>query len=419
MASVTLYPSSYTLGTNGANFTNPGNMYSDNGVYATVTATVKSTTSQIYLTTFNYSAIPAGSTINSITINVDRKMSGTTSIQSVAIQAYKSTTAMGTKATSTAEPTTDTVFSNATTGTWVYADLANLRVLLEDIRGNSTVACTISYDYVSATVDYTPYNAVGTLSVSQASTVVVTGKTGRKGTAGVSQASTVAVTGTAYYETNDKTGSMSVSQNSTVSVAGKVGMNGSVSVSQSSTVVISGKSGRSGSVSVSQPSNIALSGKMVANGTASVSQGSSVSVSGKPGFKGSVSVSQGSTISVSGTQAAPSYDFFGLLDVVQGSSVAVSGTKNVYGILGVSQPSTAYGLGTKSTQGILDVVQATKLSIKSTTLFTTIVTHRTTTQIGVYALMSSVNRTHQATVTPQGKVSRIVTKTTYKNEVKL
>lgn len=364
MASVTLYPSSYTLGTNGANFTNPGNMYSDNGVYATVTATVKSTTSQIYLEGFNYSAIPAGSTINSITINVDRKMSGTTSIQSVAIQAYKSTTAMGTKATSTAEPTTDTVFSNATTGTWVYADLANLRVLLEDIRGNSTVACTISYDYVSATVNYTPYNAVGTLSVSQASTVVVAGKTGRKGTAGVSQASTVAITGTAYYETNDKTGSMSVSQNSTVSVAGKVGMNGSVSVSQASTVVISGKSGRSGSVSVSQPSTVALSGKMGAKGSASVGQGSSVSVSGKPGFEGSVSVSQGSTISVSGTQEAPSYDFFGLLDVVQGSSVAVSGTKNVYGILGVSQPSTSYGLGTKSAQGILSIAQGSTIVIK-------------------------------------------------------
>lgn len=155
MPSVTLFPSSHTLGTNGANFLNPVNLRVNDGIYATVTQTVKNTTSQIYLEAFDASSIPSGSTINSIIVNVERKMSSTSSIQSVAIQAYKASVAMGTKTTNTTEPTTDTVLSNSNTGSWAYADFTNLRVLLENIRGNSTAACTVSYDYVSVTVDYT------------------------------------------------------------------------------------------------------------------------------------------------------------------------------------------------------------------------------------------------------------------------
>lgn len=155
MPSVTLYPSGHTLGTNGANFLNPINLRANDGVYSTVTQTAKNTTSQIFLESFDFSAIPSGATINSIIVNVERKMSSTSSIQSVAIQAYKAGVAMGTKATNTTEPASDTVLSNANTGTWAYADLVNLRVLLENIRGNSTAACTVSYDYVSVTVDYT------------------------------------------------------------------------------------------------------------------------------------------------------------------------------------------------------------------------------------------------------------------------
>ncbi|HAM62115.1 MAG TPA: hypothetical protein DCP62_00145 [Erysipelotrichaceae bacterium] len=155
MPSVTLYPSSHTLGTNGANFLNPTNLRANDGIYATVTQTAKNTTSQIYLEAFDASSIPSGSTINSIIVNVERKMSSTSSIQSVAIQAYKASVAMGTKTTNTTEPSTDTVLSNSNTGSWSFADLPNLRVLLENIRGNSTAACTVSYDYVSITVDYT------------------------------------------------------------------------------------------------------------------------------------------------------------------------------------------------------------------------------------------------------------------------
>ncbi|MGB7595254.1 MAG: hypothetical protein WBL80_06790, partial [Erysipelotrichaceae bacterium] len=154
MPSVTLFPSSHTLGTNGSNFLNPTNLRANDGVYCTVTAAAKNITSQIFLEGFAHS-IPAGSTINSIIANVERKMSTTSSIQSVAIQVYKAAVAMGTKTTNTTEPSADTVLSNANTGAWTYDDLANLRVLLENIRGNSTVACTISYDYVSVTVDYT------------------------------------------------------------------------------------------------------------------------------------------------------------------------------------------------------------------------------------------------------------------------
>lgn len=159
MPQVTYYPSSYTLGTNGSNFTNPTYAYADDTSYVTVTSTAKNTTSQIYYESFNMS-IPTGATINSVTIYAAGMWSTTASIQSASIQAYNSNTAMGTAGTLSTEPATMTEWSTSATGTWDSSTLnangsTGFRILLSNIRGNSTTACTCSYDYVKVVVDYT------------------------------------------------------------------------------------------------------------------------------------------------------------------------------------------------------------------------------------------------------------------------
>lgn len=367
MATATIYPTSHTLGTNGSNFVNPTNLYTDNGVYATVTQTTKSTTSQIYLESFNYSAIPSGATINSLTVNVERKMSGTTSIQSVAIQAYKSTTAVGTKGTSTAEPTTDTVYSNANTGTWSYADLANLRVLLENIRGNSTVACTISYDYVSVTVNYTA-TYFDSCSINQSSTVNATGEQSTpepqsySDSCNISQTSSLNATSTV-----SMFGTSSISQASTLNVLSKVSMFGSATVEQSSTLQSSVIVSMQGSCNVSQSSSIGATVYQIIFGNSSISQSSLLDAigdiqQGAKSYTDSCEINQSSLITSSSYASVQ-----GDCSVVQSSSILSTSFANhfvqasvqalseiltsyyvtVFGLATIEQQSTVYA-GTKT-----------------------------------------------------------------------
>lgn len=169
-----IYPTTITT-SSGSSWTTPNNAKANDSAYA-ITPGSRNNNWDIIGTAFDYSSIPAGSTINSITVEVEYKLSRTASAATLTLQAQKSTTLSGTAATSTAEPTTDTVWTNSNTGTWTYADLTNLRVLFR-VRRTSSTACNYSIDYIAANVDYTPLITAevaftGTGDVSVAGTLV-------------------------------------------------------------------------------------------------------------------------------------------------------------------------------------------------------------------------------------------------------
>ena len=172
MATIKLYPS--VISTVNGTWTNPDNAKGDDGVYAVVAGS-RNTNIDIIGSDFTNS-IPAGSTINSVVAEVEYKLSTTASAWTGTLQAQKAGTLSGTAITTTTEPTTDTVWTNSTTGTWSYADLANAQVLLR-IRQTSNTACNYSVDYLAITVDYTipVYDFSSSVLISNGDQVNLTG----------------------------------------------------------------------------------------------------------------------------------------------------------------------------------------------------------------------------------------------------
>ena len=143
MPSIKLYPSVITTV---LAWTNPNNAKLDDGVYATTGGT-RNSNHDLIASSFSH-FIPAGATINSVTVEVQYKLSTASSASTLTLQAQKSGVLSGTARAITTEPLTDTVLTNANTGTWSVADLANARVLFR-VRRTSNTACTYSVDYIA------------------------------------------------------------------------------------------------------------------------------------------------------------------------------------------------------------------------------------------------------------------------------
>jgi len=155
MPTVTRHASSNSVGTTG--FTNPGNAYASDDSYATAAPGVNSTISS-YFGGFDFASyIPSGATINSVVIGIERKMSTTASSASTTQLAYDDATAIGTVQTSTAEPTSDTIWesSPSTLPTITQVRSSTFKVLVGAKRGSGATGYTMSLDDVYVTVDYT------------------------------------------------------------------------------------------------------------------------------------------------------------------------------------------------------------------------------------------------------------------------
>ena len=153
MAIVTKYAGAFsTTGT----WTNGANIYANDGAYAT-TAGKRNNNYDIIGSNFGFT-IPADSTINSVTIEAEYKLSTAASAWTGTLQAQYNGTLRGTAVTTTSEPLTDTVWTKSTNnGTWTVDELNNnLAQVLFRVRHTSKTACTYSVDYLSMTVDYTP-----------------------------------------------------------------------------------------------------------------------------------------------------------------------------------------------------------------------------------------------------------------------
>ena len=141
-------------------YTNPTDGYTDDGVYATAAPAKNSTVSSDYgFPAFATGDIPDGSTINSVTAEIQFKVSVTTSIATQGLQLNNNGTLLGTRQDDTTEPAADTLLTHQVTTGVTLADLRNANFVLarvSAIRGNSSTAVTLSLDYVKLTVDYTP-----------------------------------------------------------------------------------------------------------------------------------------------------------------------------------------------------------------------------------------------------------------------
>jgi len=158
VALVTKFANANTVVTTG--YTNPTNAYADDAVYATAAPGAKNTsvTSDYGFPAFTTTDIPDGSTINSVTAEIQFNVSTTSSIATQGLQLENGSTLLGTEATDTTEPAADTLLTHQVTTGIAQADLQTANTVKARVRagrGNSSTAVTFSLDYVKLTVDYT------------------------------------------------------------------------------------------------------------------------------------------------------------------------------------------------------------------------------------------------------------------------
>lgn len=171
MATVTKYTRGAVTGngwTNAANAT-----AEDNTNYATAAPAKNSRVEGDWdFAAFTDGELPVGSTINSVTIRCNYKVSTTASIASLGVQAGNNGS-FDTEETHTTEPLADTNFDVVFNTAPSITDLktaGRLVARVDGIRGNDNDAVTISLDSVALIVDYTEPDTTDELTANSITT---------------------------------------------------------------------------------------------------------------------------------------------------------------------------------------------------------------------------------------------------------
>jgi len=159
MPVVTRYPSTDTAVS--GTWTNPTNVQADDGAVASVTIGAKNTTNDREQGGFGFdAAIPAGSTINSVQIEVEHRVTTTGGVANLENLARIGTTD-GAINSDTLEPTTLTArtypnYARPGGGSWTRADLLDgtFKTRTRARSGNNATSVTYEWDYIRVTVDY-------------------------------------------------------------------------------------------------------------------------------------------------------------------------------------------------------------------------------------------------------------------------
>ena len=155
-----------------ASISNTSNGYnsSSNTTYATINLTTGSGATTYVYYTFDFSGIPEGATIDSVSCTAKAYINTTNSSRITTRQAqlYSGTTAKGSASTIS----NSTTAFNMTEGTWTRAELQNARIRLYVVRGSSNTSSTYYIRFYGATftVEYslqgTQYTIAATSTVS-------------------------------------------------------------------------------------------------------------------------------------------------------------------------------------------------------------------------------------------------------------
>ncbi len=166
---VIAYPSTNAVVTTG--WTSAANAYAADGVFATASPNKNGTVNSDFGGFHFDTSVPAGATVNSVTVEVNWYVSTNASIATLGFQPYVSGTAQGTEFTNTASPIAATIESSVYTGI-TQAQLLDgtFAVRVRMWRGNSNTAVTAYLDYVRVTVDYTAASGTVTLGGGAANT---------------------------------------------------------------------------------------------------------------------------------------------------------------------------------------------------------------------------------------------------------
>lgn len=154
MATVTVYPTSYSIGS--GTWNNPTYIYADDGSYTTTTVSAFDNHHTIEYN-FPSANIPAGATINSVTLQTQWKASSSAAQLSSKIQMGYDGSLVGSANTDEASTTSDRTQNCTTTGTWTVEQLnsglayARITAYLDNLFASGTC----SFDYLCIIVDYT------------------------------------------------------------------------------------------------------------------------------------------------------------------------------------------------------------------------------------------------------------------------
>ncbi len=144
------------------------------GSYSTTANFNNTSTQYLQCTGYNF-AIPAGATIDGITVTVWRLASSNTCCQDAAMRLVKAGTIQTTdRSTTTRYPTTNTAEAHGGAtdlwgGTWTVADInsANFGAAFA-AKNTTTTNRTVSVDYIQITVNYTPLAVVSSMNLASA-----------------------------------------------------------------------------------------------------------------------------------------------------------------------------------------------------------------------------------------------------------
>ena len=162
-------------GTNN-DWSNAGRAVSSNNSYATVSVNDNQTSDYLQCTNYGFT-IPAGATINGITVNVERYSSNANATRDAAMRLVKAGVIQATdRSTATFYPTADTYEAHGGNTdlwgtTWTPADInnANFGAAFASVKPvTAGGGRTVSVDHIQITVDYTPVISVS--SINRAST---------------------------------------------------------------------------------------------------------------------------------------------------------------------------------------------------------------------------------------------------------
>lgn len=151
-------------------WSNTGNIFTSNNVYATVSLPTSGNISNYLKATGFGFAIPAGATIDGITISVERKSGNANKFRDSAIRIIKGGVISSTnRASATSYPTSDTVAiyggpADLWGETWTPSDInnSNFGVAFSSTRYASGGNSVVSVDHITITVTYTVANPVPT-----------------------------------------------------------------------------------------------------------------------------------------------------------------------------------------------------------------------------------------------------------------
>lgn len=189
MLTTDIHPSAYTstTGFNG-NFSSLTNAYSSNDQYATASIPKRNQEYATNFRGFNFSSIPAGSVINSVTVYIEKKSSAsntsgewrTSMWADVTVSAALTSGATGAignlQYTSPSTNTTDAYWSQSwgTLPTLAQLQGANFGIRVQIAQGNNSTVYTYSVDDIYIVVDYTTTPTITTQAAGSVEAITAT-----------------------------------------------------------------------------------------------------------------------------------------------------------------------------------------------------------------------------------------------------